>query len=131
MGSAIEVFEGAQAIAIPRSRFRPVKTTNELLLLRSDIYELTDHYELRSRIAHEDPYVDLGPTYSQIGDFTAHFAQGVPSIRDCTSLRVRGQLTFGAGVRCVGDVDIVAEHPSVVPDGAVLTGSGADVIEPR
>ncbi|MCA1781836.1 MAG: UTP--glucose-1-phosphate uridylyltransferase [Dermatophilaceae bacterium] len=131
MGSAIEVFEGAQAIAIPRTRFRPVKTTNELLLLRSDIYELTDTYELVSQVDHEDPYVDLGPTYSHIGDFLAHFAQGVPSIRDCTSLRLRGQLTFGAGVRCVGDVDIVAEHPSVVPDGAVLTGSGADVIEAR
>lgn len=131
MGAAIEVFEGARAITVPRSRFRPVKTTNELLLLRSDVYELTDSFELASRIDHEDPYVDLGPTYAHIGDFTAHFAHGVPSIRDCTSLRVRGQLTFGAGVRCVGDVDVVAEHPSAVPDGAVLTGSGADVIEPR
>ena len=50
---------------------------------------------------------------------------GVPS------LRVRGHLTFGADVTCVGDVDVVAEHPSVVPDGAVLSGSGADVIEAR
>ena len=131
MGAAIEVFEGARAITVPRTRFRPVKTTNELLLLRSDIYALSDGYELISQIDHEDPYVDLGPTYAHIAEFTRHFEQGVPSIRDCTSLRVRGQLTFGAHVRCVGDVDIVAEHPAVVPDGAVLTGSGADVIEPR
>src|SRR5690606_33000278 len=42
MGSAIEIFEGARAIRVPRHRFRPVKTTSELLLLRSDLYELTD-----------------------------------------------------------------------------------------
>ena len=37
-GAAIEVFEGATAIGVPRSRFLPVKTTNDLLLLRSDSY---------------------------------------------------------------------------------------------
>ena len=37
MGAAIEVFEGAQAMR-ERSRFLPVKTTDDLLLLRSDVY---------------------------------------------------------------------------------------------
>ena len=32
MGAAIEVFEGATAIAVGRERFLPVKTTNDLLL---------------------------------------------------------------------------------------------------
>jgi UTP--glucose-1-phosphate uridylyltransferase len=131
MGSAIEVFEGSRAIAIPRSRFRPVKTTNELLLMRSDIYELTTDFELASRIDHEDPYVDLGPTFTFIGDFERHFPHGAPSLRECTTLRVRGDLVFGADVRCVGDVDVVADHPASVPDGSVLVGSGADVLEPR
>ncbi len=131
MGSAIEVFDGARAIMTPRRRFRPVKTTNELLLLSSDLYALAESFELVPQGDGEDPFVDLGPSYTNIADFTAHFPAGSPSLRECTMLRVRGDLTFGAGVRCVGDVDVVAEHPSVVPDGAVLTDGGADVMEPR
>ena len=42
MGAAIEVFEGARALRVPRTRFAPVKTTDDLLALRSDAYELTD-----------------------------------------------------------------------------------------
>ena len=129
MGSAIEVFEGARAIMTPRRRFRPVKTTNELLLLRSDLYTLSDTVELEAQGA-EEPYVDLGPAYTFIDDFSARFPQGAPSLRACTTLRLRGDITFGADVRCVGDVDVVADHPSVVPDNAVLTGAGADVLEP-
>ena len=35
MGAAIEVFEGATAIGVGRDRFLPVKTTSDLLVLRS------------------------------------------------------------------------------------------------
>ena len=40
MGAAIEVFEGARTIEVARDRFIPVKTTNDLLVLRSDVYDL-------------------------------------------------------------------------------------------
>ena len=39
MGSAIGCFDDAGAIVVPRSRFAPVKTTNDLFVLRSDAYE--------------------------------------------------------------------------------------------
>merc|ERR1712185_583190 len=42
MGAAIECFEGAAAILIPRTRFAPVKTTGDLLALMSDAYEVSD-----------------------------------------------------------------------------------------
>src|ERR1700742_4481281 len=42
MGAAVEVFEGARALDVPRTRFAPVKTTDDLLALRSDAYALTD-----------------------------------------------------------------------------------------
>ena len=38
MGSAIECFARAEAIVVPRERFAPVKTTNDLLALWSDAY---------------------------------------------------------------------------------------------
>ena len=46
MGSAIECFPGAGAILIPRTRFAPVKTTNDMLALMSDAYEVTDDYRM-------------------------------------------------------------------------------------
>jgi len=42
MGSAIAGFEGARAMRVPRTRFAPVKTTDDLLALWSDAYTLTD-----------------------------------------------------------------------------------------
>ena len=40
MGSAIECFDNAGAVVVPRERFAPVKTTNDLFLLRSDVYQV-------------------------------------------------------------------------------------------
>ena len=38
MGAAIGSFPGAALLEVPRSRFVPVKTTDDLLLLRSDVF---------------------------------------------------------------------------------------------
>ena len=64
MGAAVEVFDGSRALAVDRSRFRPVKTTNELLLIRSDIYRLTEDSLVESTIDHEEPFVDLAKPYA-------------------------------------------------------------------
>ena len=40
MGAALGAFDGALALCVPRSRFVPVKTTDDLLALRSDVYAL-------------------------------------------------------------------------------------------
>ncbi len=66
MGAAIDVFDGAAAIAVPRSRFAPVKTTNDLLVLRSDAYVLTDdaRVELAPQRDGRAPFVELDPATS-------------------------------------------------------------------
>lgn len=106
MGAAIEVFDGARAIAVPRSRFLPVKTTNELLLVRSDAYELDDDASL-VLAAPSPPTVTLAPAhYARIQDFERRFPDGVPSLVDATALRVQGDWTFGAGVRVRGEAEL-------------------------
>jgi len=120
MGAAIEVFEGSQALLVPRTRFRPVKTTNELALLRSDLYHFDDSFHVRSTIEGVEPFVDLSAEYRFVDGFDARFPDGVPSLRRCRSFRVEGDVTFGKGVACVGDVLVRAEEPMTVPDGAVL-----------
>jgi UTP--glucose-1-phosphate uridylyltransferase len=126
MGAAIEVFENATAIEVDRSRFLPVKTTNDLLVLRSDVYELTDDAQVRLTAGHDDaPYVDLDKTYKLVGDFDARFPHGAPSLARARSLRVRGDWTFGSGVRVLGDAVVEAEgSPGEIPDGAVLGEAG-------
>jgi UTP--glucose-1-phosphate uridylyltransferase len=122
MGAAVEVFEGSRALAVDRTRFRPVKTTNELLLLRSDLYRLTDEAHVESTIDHAEPFVDLGKAYKLVDDFEARFPCGVPSIRGCSSLRVEADATFGADVVCCGDVRVTGDRRTI-PDGAHLEGS--------
>jgi UTP--glucose-1-phosphate uridylyltransferase len=122
MGAAVELFEGARAVEVDRSRFRPVKTTNELLLVRSDIYRLTDEGLVESTTGRPEPFVDLARPYAMLEGFEMRFPRGVPSMRECTSLRVEGDVTFGADVVCVGDVLVTGAHDTV-PDGARLEGA--------
>ena len=122
MGGAVGRIEGARAIHVPRTRFRPVKTTNELLLVRSDIFELDDQSAIVSLITHPDPYVDLDKPYKLVPGFEERFPKGVPSLRQATSLRVEGDVTFGADVVCIGDVTVRASGRATIEDGRRLTG---------
>lgn len=122
MGAAVAVFEGATAIEVERSRFLPVKTTNDLLVLRSDVYALTPDYRLEAQAPA--PLVDLDKDYYKLIDgFTERFAAGAPSLRDADSLTVRGDWTFGSGVRAEGKAALSGEG-GTVPDGATVGPEG-------
>lgn len=121
MGGAIEVFEGATCICVDRSRFLPVKTTNELLLLRSDVYDLDESAHL-VKTTDSTCEVDLDKEfYKKVGDFTDRIPEP-PSLRGATALSVSGDWTFGSGVVVDGRADLTTEEPATVPDGAVLSG---------
>ncbi len=101
MGSAIGALEGAEVVCVPRMRFAPVKTTNDLLLVRSDAYRLReDDARLQpasERIATHPPVVDLDPRYyKRLADFEARFPTGPPSLARAERLVVRGDITFGS-----------------------------------
>ncbi|MBO9553205.1 UTP--glucose-1-phosphate uridylyltransferase [Cellulomonas sp.] len=123
MGAAIEVFDGAAVLEVDRSRFLPVKTTNDLLVLRSDVYRLEDDSRLVAQVAA--PFVDLDDDhYKTIAAFDAR-VPSTPSLVDASSLRVRGDWTFGTGVVVTGDA-VLADPgaPSRVPDGAKVGPDG-------
>jgi UTP--glucose-1-phosphate uridylyltransferase len=124
MGAAIEVFEGAQALEVERARFLPVKSTNDLLALRSDAYDFGDDYTpVLVAGRDEGPYIDLDSDYYKlVGDFDARFPEGPPSLAQATSLRVEGDWTFEADVVVRGDVTVAADgSPGTVTSGTVLT----------
>ncbi|TXL62153.1 UTP--glucose-1-phosphate uridylyltransferase [Aeromicrobium terrae] len=104
MGAGVEVFDGATAIEVDRSRFLPVKTTNDLLLLRSDVYGVGPDFRVRAQV--DPPLVDLDRRfYTTIGDFDARIPDP-PSLVDARSLTVRGDWRFGRAVVVRGDVEL-------------------------
>jgi UTP--glucose-1-phosphate uridylyltransferase len=122
MGAAIGVFDGAQALHVPRRRFAPVKTTSDLLALRSDAYVIGD--DKRVELAPErdaPPFIDLDSKhYKLIRDFEARFPRGAPSLVECDRLVVKGDVTFGRGVVVVGSVTV--EGPAQIGNAAELAG---------
>jgi UTP--glucose-1-phosphate uridylyltransferase len=122
MGAAIEVFEGATAIGVGRDRFLPVKTTSDLLVLRSDAYDLQADGRL-TRVADLTPVVDLDNKYYKIiGDFDQRFPAGVPSLKDARYLGVNGDWTFEAGVRVIGEVTLEDRGAAqMIAAGSTLT----------
>ena len=117
MGAAIEVFDGATAIVVGRDRFLPVKATSDLLLIRSDAYTLDERAALVQQV-EKMPTVALAPdSYKLIQDFESRFAQGVPSLKEASSLDVQGSWRFGADVAVHGDA-VLGEEGGEVPEGA-------------
>jgi UTP--glucose-1-phosphate uridylyltransferase len=122
MGAAIGSFSGARVLCVPRTRFAPVKTTDDLLVLRSDVYRLTDECAVEP-LRRELPYVELDPRYYKLLDeFEARFPAGPPSLIEAERLVVDGDVTFGAGVAVKGTVELHETEPKRIADGSVLSG---------
>lgn len=104
MGAAIECFEGAAAIDVPRSRFAPVKTTGDLLALRSDAYEVLDDGQVRLAASRSGvpPVISLSDEYKLVDQIEA---LGVPGLIGCNTLKISGPIRFAPGVVIEGDVE--------------------------
>jgi UTP--glucose-1-phosphate uridylyltransferase len=110
MGAAIAVFDGSQVLSVPRTRMVPIKTTNDLLAVRSDAFQLTEMYTLALHPEHPylRPIVNLDPRYYKlIDDLDRRFPYGPPSLVHCRSLEVEGDMLFGQNIVIQGDVKIV------------------------
>jgi UTP--glucose-1-phosphate uridylyltransferase len=123
MGAAIESFAGASLLLVPRRRFVPVKTTDDLLVLRSDVYELNGQLEVEPVPDRADnlPFVELDERYYRLLDeFERRFPDGPPSLRGAQRLIVHGDVTFGGGVVVRGAVTLDEDEPVRIEPGVVL-----------
>jgi UTP--glucose-1-phosphate uridylyltransferase len=121
MGAAIGSIPGARAIHVPRQRFAPVKTTDDLLVVRSDAYQLTRDGQMRPDFDGPGPVVTLNKEfYGLLSNFEQRFPAGPPSLRRCRRFAVDGDVTFGSNVAAVGDVGVAG--PRHVFDGEILGG---------
>lgn len=127
MGAAISCFPNSMAIRVPRSRFRPVKKTSDLLGLWSDAYAVSPdgHLDLVPEREGVAPIVVLDDRYhGLLADLNRRLPFGAPSLIRCVSLTVRGDVRFGRAVRVEGAVSLQAPPGGIldVPDGTTLRG---------
>ena len=121
MGAAIGSLPGARALEVPRTRFAPVKTTSDLLVVRSDAYQLKDDFHVEPR-ADQLPEVELDPGHYQT---IAQLEELIPhplSLLKCRKLTVTGPFRFGKEVVVEGTVELENPDstPRPVPDGSLL-----------
>jgi len=127
MGSAISAFESAQAVKVPRTRFAPVKTTADLLVVMSDCYGVSKECTVTPspRRLGAMPVVHLDSKhYKKIDDFMTRFPQGAPSLIGCESLTVKGDVLFEAGVTVTGAAHVINDSgkQAVVREGTTISG---------
>ncbi|RXG68578.1 UTP--glucose-1-phosphate uridylyltransferase [Armadillidium vulgare] len=124
VGAAIKCFEGSMGVVVPRSRFLPVKKTDDLLLVMSNLYSLQNGSLIMSplRMFPTTPLVKLGPNhFGKVKDYLSRF-QSIPDMLELDHITVSGDVTFGKGVSLKGTVIIIANHGDRIdiPPGAVL-----------
>jgi len=122
-GAAIQFFEKAIGVNVPRSRFLPVKSTSDLLAVQSDLYKL-DHGTLimnPERVFPSVPVVKLGDKYKYVSDYQKRLG-GKINILELDHLTISGDVYLGPNVTLKGTVIIVANEGERIdiPPGAVL-----------
>jgi UTP--glucose-1-phosphate uridylyltransferase len=125
MGSAISSFQGATAVRVPRDRFSPVKKSQDLLSLWSDCYIVSEDSRIIQNPGRRFGIIkiDLDERYyKRINQLRERFAFGAPSLVDCKSLRVKGNVYFGRGIVIKEDVNIInpSSHKVFIPDGTLI-----------
>ncbi|MDN6683651.1 MAG: UTP--glucose-1-phosphate uridylyltransferase, partial [Bifidobacterium crudilactis] len=127
MGSAINLFDDATCIEVDRMRFLPVKTTDDLLIMRSDRFHLTDSFEMEDG-NYIFPNVELDERYyKNINDFNERFPYSVPSLAAANSVTIKGDWTFGQNVSMFGDAVLEdLGYPSYVPNGEYVGPQGIE-----
>jgi UTP--glucose-1-phosphate uridylyltransferase len=129
MGAAISLFDDTTAVRVPRSRFFPVKSCNDLLALRSDCYVLGEKNNLRinpkrlSANRADTIKLRLDPNfYGKIDLLDKRFKKGLPSLVNCDSLNIEGDVYFEGDVTIKDSVSIKNSHssPAVINKGTVI-----------
>lgn len=126
MGAAIECFQNAQAIEVPRTRFAPVKTTGDLMIIRSNACILTDDFriELHPQRHGQPPILELDKAHYKLVDgLESLLAQDIPDLLHCDKLKLSGKMSFAPGVRVEGQVSFVSHHANaLIPAGNYVGG---------
>ncbi|MBI4382446.1 MAG: UTP--glucose-1-phosphate uridylyltransferase [Nitrospinae bacterium] len=122
IGSGLDHFPAARGALVGRERFLPVKKTDDLLLVQSDLFKLEGGRLVRNpaRTKSGLPQVKLGKSFARLEDYFARF-RSIPNILDLDSLTLDGEVRFEENVTLRGNVSIVSHNAHMtIPKGSVL-----------
>jgi hypothetical protein len=83
----IKSLKNSAVINVPRNRFRPVKTCEDLFLIQSDLFELDKNYHINCRV-EKLPIIKFSDNYKKIKNYLQAFPNGIPNIKNLESLEV-------------------------------------------
>ncbi|KAF5200335.1 Utp--glucose-1-phosphate uridylyltransferase [Thalictrum thalictroides] len=130
-GSARQLFKRAIGVNVPHSRVLSMNKTSDLLLLKSNLYTCHEGVlvQNKDRTNPEKPVIEFGPEFGKVSDLLSRF-KTMPDIMGLDSLKVTGDVWFGADITLKGKVNITAK-PGIkleIPDGVVIENK--DVNDP-
>jgi UTP--glucose-1-phosphate uridylyltransferase len=122
IGSALECFEGAVGLTVSRDRFLPVKKTDDLLLVRSNLFTLNKG-QLKinpQRKSQYLPKIELGEFLQNIENFQNSLPI-IPDLVDLEELKIKGDVRF-EGTACLkGKVHLEGlKKALILPSGVVI-----------
>ena len=125
MGSAISIFKNAAVVQVTDERFYPVKKCNDLLAIQSDCYELTPDFTVVKNPARQLNRIQISldsAFFDNIDMYNARFKHGVPSLVECDSLEIHGDVFFEKNVVIRGNVVIQNQTgtPATVKQGTLI-----------
>jgi len=122
-GAAIQFFQNAHGINVPRSRFLPVKNTSDLFLLQSDLYSVQNGTLIVNplRPFPTVPVVKLGDKFKYVSDYNRRLG-GKVNLLELDQLTISGDVTLGRDITLKGMVIVVANDGCRIdiPNGSVL-----------
>ena len=123
IGAAISYFKNACGVNVPRSRFLPVKSTSDLMLIQSNMFTLKSGSLVKNpaREFATTPVVKLGDEFKKVSAYLSRFGS-IPDVLELDHLTVSGDVSFGADVVLKGTVIIVVNTGSkvMIPRGSIL-----------
>ena len=126
MGSIISKFDASSCLEVDKPRFLPVKTTEDLFVMRSNRFHLTDLYEMEDG-DYNLPRVILDKRYYKlVSDFDRRMPS-IPSLAAAASVKIEGDWTFGKNVSFFGNVLLEDNgKKNFVPDGSFVGDRGVE-----
>ena len=122
IGSGINSFDGSLAVKVPRIRFLPVKKTNDLLLVQSNLF-IEEEGVLKKNPARQFEYlplIRLGDYFETVEEYQKRF-RTIPDILELDLLTVVGNVFFDRHVTLRGNVILVCDGDELfIPENTVL-----------
>jgi UTP--glucose-1-phosphate uridylyltransferase len=122
IGSAMECFDGAVGLSVSRERFLPVKKTDDLLLVRSNLFSLSNGKLVRNphRKSAFLPIIELGEYLQNIENFQSSFPV-IPDLLNLEELKISGAVRFEGKATLRGKVQLKGlKEGLMLPAGLII-----------